>query len=284
MNARLQMILSMALFGTLPWFVSNIPLASPQIALIRAAIALACLLALQAARKRPPRLRGLGRELPLLFLSGAAMGFNWILLFEAYRYTTASVATLSYYFAPVIVTVVSPVLFRERLTRRQLVCFAGATAGLVLVIRPGGLPEGGQHFKGIAFGLGAAALYAGVILMNKSIRRVSGMDRTLLQFAAATLVLLPYALLTGGAPLKDLPPLGWLCLLAVGALHSCAGYVMYFSALRDLPGQEVAVLSYIDPLVAVVVSVTLLREPLAPVQAVGGAVLLAFTLANEMKR
>ena len=142
MNAKLQMILSMVIFGTIGLFVRGIPLTSAEVALSRAAIALACLLLLRAAQKKPLRLKGMGRDAPLLFLSGAAMGFNWIFLFEAYRYTTVSVATLSYYFAPVIVMVASPILFRERITARQALCFAGSTVGLVLVINPGELGGG----------------------------------------------------------------------------------------------------------------------------------------------
>ena len=281
MNAKLKMLISMAAFGTLSLFIRHIPLTSAEVALFRAVIALACLLALKGIKKEPLPLRGLRRDLPLLFLSGAAMGFNWIFLFEAYKYTTVSVATLSYYFAPILVTAACPVLFKERLTKKQIACFIGATAGLALVVNPGAL-SGSDPARGVLFGLAAATLYAAVILLNKKIRRVSGLDRTLLQFAAAALVLLPYILLTTGIHLENMDATGWLCLAAVGALHSGAAYVLYFSALAALPGQESAILSYVDPLVAVLISLTVLAEPLAPVQLVGGAMILAFTLANEL--
>lgn len=283
-KAKLQFILSMCLYGTISLFVRNIPLTSSEVALFRAGIALLCLLGWQGARGRLPRLSGMGRELPLLFLSGAAMGFNWIFLFEAYRYTTVSVATLSYYFAPVIVMALSPLLFHERATKRQALCFVGATVGLILVIDPGGLAGEGQHLKGIAFGLAAAALYAAVVLLNKGIRGVSGIDRTLLQFAAAALVLLPYVLLSQGVRLEAMDLPGWLCLMCVGALHSGVAYVLYFSALKALPGQEAALLSYIDPLVAVLISLAVLGEPVSALQLTGGGMILAFTLYNEVGR
>ena len=283
MNDKLKITVSMALFGTLSLFIRNIPLTSAEVALLRAVIALACLLSWQGLRRQPVKLRGMGRDLPLLFLSGAAMGFNWIFLFEAYKYTTVSVATLSYYFAPMIVMLLCPVLFRERMTKKQVLCFAGSTAGLVLVINVGRLTEGGDHVKGVAFGLAAAALYASVILMNKGIRRVGGIDRTVLQFAGAAIVLLPYVLSTTGISFAAMTPLGWACLLCVGALHSGVAYVLYFSSLRTLPGQEAAILSYIDPVVAVVVSVAVLREPVTAAQLAGGAMILAFTLINELK-
>ena len=281
MKPKLQIIASMALYGTLSVFIRNIPLPSSLVALCRAAIALACLLSLQAARGRLPRLRHMGSDLILLFLSGAAMGFNWIFLFEAYRYTTVSVATLSYYFAPVLVMLACPVLFKERLTKKQVICFIGSTLGLILVVNVAGF-EGGGHLKGVAFGLAAAALYATVILMNKRIRRASGIDRTIMQFAAAAAVLLPYVLMTSGIRFDGMTAKGWACLICVGAVHSGLAYVLYFSALSALPGQEAAILSYIDPLVAVVISLTVLGEPVTGLQLLGGAMILAFTFINEM--
>lgn len=282
MKAKIQIIIAMALYGTLSVFVRNIPLPSSLVALCRAAIALAGLLILQAARGKLPRLRDMGGDVALLFLSGAAMGFNWIFLFEAYKHTTVSVATLSYYFAPVLVMALCPILFKERMTKKQVLCFVGSTAGLILVVNVGGF-GGGAHVKGVAFGLAAAVLYATVILMNKRITRVSGIDRTIMQFAAAALVLLPYVLMTTGVRFDGMTPLGWACLMCVGLLHSGVAYVLYFSALRTLPGQEAAILSYIDPLVAVLISLTVLGEPVTALQMLGGAMILAFTLANEIR-
>lgn len=283
MNAKLKMILSMAIFGTIPLFVRLIPLTSAEVALFRALIALACLAAAKAALKKPVPIRGAGGDLPLLLLSGAAMGFNWILLFEAYRYTTVSVATLSYYFAPVIVMAASVPLLNERMTPLRLLCFVGSTAGLVLVINAGGLSQGSDPAKGVLFGLGAAALYATVILLNKRIRRYSGLDRTLLQFAAAAVVLAPYVLLTGGIRFGGMTGFSWVYLLAVGAVHTALAYVLYFSSLKALAGQEAAILSYIDPLVAVLLSVAVLGEPATAAQLAGGAMILGFTLLNELR-
>ena len=217
-----------------------------------------------------------------MLLSGVAMGFNWILLFEAYKYTTVSVATLSYYFAPVIVTVACPILFKEKMTIKQWICFAMSTLGIVLITGVGNMASGSNHLLGIAFGLGAACFYAAVILLNKFIRNVEGIHRTFLQFIAAIMVLIPYVAVTSGVTLSKLNTTGWVCLLVVGLVHTGVTYCLYFSSLKELPGQKSAILSYIDPLVAVLVSVLLLRESLTPMQVVGGLLILGFTLWNEM--
>lgn len=280
-NPRILLIASMAIFGTLGPFVRNIPVASGELALYRALLAAILIGAfLAVTRQRIPFAR-IKREVPLLLASGMAMGINWILLFEAYKYTTVSVATLSYYFAPVIVTAVCPILFREKLTGKQILCFVMSTVGLVLITGIGDV-GGGNDFVGILFGLGAAVFYATVILLNKFIKNVDGIHRTFLQFLAAIVVLIPHVMLTGGVTLGSMGMTGWVNLLIVGLVHTGVTYCMYFSSLKELPGQKAAILSYIDPLVAVLISVMVLGEKMTVLQVIGGILILGFTLWNEI--
>lgn len=269
-------LLSMAVFGTIAPFVRRISVSSGELALYRAILGAALIGVYLLIRRENPFSAKLRREILLLLLSGGAMGINWILLFEAYRYTTVSTATLCYYFAPVIVTLLSPILFREALTPRQILCFAMATLGLVLITGV----EGRGNLTGILFGLGAAAFYAAVVLLNKYIRHTAGIQRTFLQFLAAIVILIPYVAATGGVTLSRLNSIGWVCLLVVGIFHTGITYCLYFSSLKAIPGQSAAILSYIDPLVAVVISVTVLHEPLSWQQALGGTLILGFTLWN----
>ncbi|MBQ1244023.1 MAG: EamA family transporter [Clostridia bacterium] len=281
MNPRLMLIASMAIFGTLGPFVRNIPVSSGELALYRALLAAILLVLFLIVTGQKIPFKKIKREVPLLLASGIAMGINWILLFEAYKYTTVSVATLSYYFAPVIVTVVCPILFKEKLTVKQIVCFIMSTVGLVMIT--GVADSGGEsNMKGIMFGLGAAFFYASVVLFNKFIRNVDGIHRTFLQFIAAILVLLPYVIFTSGITLGGMNSKGWVNLLIVGLIHTGITYCMYFSSLKELPGQKAAILSYIDPLVAVVISVTVLGETMTLWQIIGGALILGFTLWNEI--
>lgn len=270
----------MAVFGTLAPFVRNIPISSGALALYRAGMGAALIGGYLLIRRKNPFSVEKRREMMLLLLSGGAMGFNWILLFEAYRYTTVSTATLCYYFAPVIVTALSPILFRERLTRRQVLCLLMAALGLALITGQEGASSAGGDRTGILFGLGAASFYAAVILMNKYIRNMDGIERTFLQFLSAAVTLMPYVAFSGGVSLDGMNGIGWLCLLTVGIVHTGMTYCLYFSSLKALPGQKAAILSYIDPLVAVIVSVTFLSEPLTLRQALGGMLILGFTLWN----
>lgn len=280
-KARIWLVISMTIFGTIGIFVRNIELNSGELALYRALLALLLLGGFLLCTRQKLAIKGLGKDLLLLLVSGVAMGINWILLFEAYKYTTVSMATLSYYFAPVIVTVLAPILFKEKLTKKQIVCFIMSTLGLILITGVGELNAGSNHLTGILFGLGAAVFYASVILLNKFIKKVSGIQRTFFQFVAAIIVLVPYVLCTGGIHLGSLNTKGWICLLIVGLVHTGITYCLYFSALKDLNGQEAAILSYIDPLVAVIISVVILHEGMTLIQAAGGVLILGFTLWNE---
>lgn len=272
----------MAVFGTIGLFVRNIPLPSGEIALYRAILAAILIGIFLLVTKQKIPFGKIKKEIPLLVLSGVAMGFNWILLFEAYKYTTVSVATLSYYFAPVIVTIACPFLFKEKMGVKQWICFIMSTLGIVLITGIGDLSQGSSHIKGILFGLGAASLYATVILLNKFIKNVDGIHRTFLQFLSAIAVLVPYVLLTDGVNLNTLNTKGCIFLLIVGLVHTGITYCLYFSSLKELPGQKAAILSYIDPLVAVLVSVVVLKETMTPMQIIGGILILGFTLWNEI--
>ncbi len=280
-KARLMLIISMTVFGTLGPFVRNIPVSSGELALYRAVFAAVLILAYLLISGQKIPFGNIKKEIPLLLFSGAAMGFNWILLFEAYKYTTVSVATLSYYFAPVIVTAVCPFLFKEKLTGKQILCFVMSTVGIVMITGIGEVGSG-QHLVGILFGLGAAVFYATVILLNKFIKNVEGIHRTFLQFIAAIIVLIPYVAATGGVTLGTMNATGWLNLLIVGLVHTGVTYCLYFSSLKELPGQKAAILSYIDPLVAVLISVTVLGESMGMWQVIGGILILGFTLWNEL--
>lgn len=282
-SARFMLIISMAVFGTLGLFVRHIAVSSGELALYRAIMAAVLIGVYLLVTKQKIPFRSIKKEVPLLLISGMAMGINWILLFEAYKYTIVSVATLSYYFAPVIVTLVCPFLFKEKLTAKQIICFIMSTLGIVMITGIGDVGESGTNIIGILFGLGAAMFYATVILLNKFIKGVEGLHRTFLQFIAAILILVPYVIATSGVNLHILDGLGWGSLLVVGIVHTGITYCLYFSSLKELPGQKVAILSYIDPLVAILISVTLLGESMTVMQAIGGALILGFTLWNEAK-
>ncbi|MBR4067582.1 MAG: EamA family transporter [Clostridia bacterium] len=283
-KANLALIGSMVIFGTIGIFRRYIPLPSGLIACARGLIGM--LFLLLYIRAKGIRMDGetLRRNGWKLFISGLFLGFNWILLFEAYRYTTVAVATLCYYMAPILIILVSPILFREKLTGWKLLCVAAALAGMVLVsgiTQPGG--QGSNQGLGIALGLGAAVLYASVVLINKKINGVAPYDKTIVQLGTAAVTILPYTLLSEQADPGAFSVLTVLCLLLVGIVHTGVAYALYFGAVTDVKAQTAAILSYLDPVVAILLSALLLGETLTLHGLIGAVLVLGAAFLSEVQ-
>lgn len=284
-SAKLKFSLAMLVFGSIGVFRRYIPLSSSWMAFTRGIIGTLFLLFVVLLSGKRVDKAAVKKNLPPLLISGVAIGVNWILLFEAYRYTTVAAATLCYYMAPVIVIVFSPLVLKEKLTVRKVVCVLTALAGMLLV---SGVFQGdasaGVTARGIAFGLGAAAFYAAVMLTNKFFREISPYDSTIVQLAVAAAVVLPYSLASGGIEeFSKLSALQTLLLLAVGIIHTGVSYWMYFGSIQKLSAQTIALYSYIDPAFAVVLSAVFLREKTGPAGILGAVLILGSTLLSGRK-
>lgn len=280
MNGKLKILISMAIFGTVGIFVRFIPMASAAIAFCRGVLGCMFLLILMALTGKKPNLADIKRNGWILAISGAAIGINWILLFEAYRYTTVAIATICYYLAPAFVTLGSP-LVGEKLSGKKLGCIAVALIGMVFV---SGVLQGNQtgSLLGVALGVGAAVFYASVILMNKKLSPMVAYDKTLCQLGAASLVIAPYLLLTGGLEFSQMTGLGWGMLLVVGIVHTGIAYALYFGGIRDVNAQTAAILSYLDPVLSILLSALILRERLDVFSAIGAVLILGSALYSEL--
>ena len=280
MNGKLKILTSMAIFGTVGIFVRFIPMASAAIAFCRGVLGCAFLLILMALTGKKPNLQDIRRNGWILALSGAAIGINWILLFEAYRHTTVAIATICYYLAPAFVTLASPLL-GEKLSGKKLGCIGVAMAGMVFV---SGVFQGnaGGSLLGVILGVGAAIFYASVILMNKTFSPIGAYDRTLCQLAAASLVIVPYLLLSGGVTSAEMTTLGWVMLGIVGIVHTGFAYALYFGGIGEVNAQTAAILSYLDPVLSILLSALVLRERLDVFSIIGAVLILGSALYSEL--
>lgn len=280
-KAETGIVMAMLMFGSIGLFVRGIALPSRIIALVRGIIGCLFLTVSGFLMRRPVNWSAVRKNWMVLILSGAAIGFNWIFLFEAYRYTTVSCATLSYYFAPVFTILASSVILGEKLTKRKLVCVAGAVLGMVLVSGILFINPEENSLMGILFGLVAAVLYASVMIFNKFLKDLSSLETTTAQLGVAALILLPYTVITATEPTSSLwtsvPTASWILLAFVGIVHTGVGYLLYFSAMKKLSAQTVAVLSYIDPVTAILLSALILRETMSIPQMTGAVLILGMT-------
>lgn len=279
---RFSLILSMCIFGTIGLLRKYIDLPSGMIALARAFIGTLFLVCLLLFKRQKPDISAIGRNLAMLILSGAMLGFNWILLFEAYCYTSVATATLCYYMAPVLIIVTSPLFFRERLTVKKLLCVVSALIGIVLV---SGVLQTGitdiSELRGVFLGLAAAVLYAAIVMVNKAMKDIPALDRTIVQLAVSCIALLPYTILSGDWQSPSPGTLGILLLIVAGIVHTGIAYALYFGAIHKLPAQASAIYSYIDPVLAIVLSALFLQEPLTLFGILGAVMILGAAWISE---
>ncbi len=283
-RSYLMSITSMLIFGTIGIFRRYIPLSSALLAFSRGILGGLCLLVFMHLTHRKKERVG-KKNLILLIITGALIGLNWIFLFESYNYTTVSVATMCYYMQPTIVILVSPFFLKEKLTPKKLICAFFAVVGMFLI---SGMADGGgidrSDMTGILYGLGAAALYASVIILNKKISVEDAYQRTMIQLFAASFTVVPYILLTEDISSVSLSAESVLMVLIVGIVHTGIAYAMYFGSMKGLKAQSIAVISYIDPVFALILSAIVLGETLTAWGIIGAVLIMLSALLSEKGR
>ena len=282
-SARMSLILAMIIFGTIGIFRKYIPLSSGIVAWVRGVLGVAFLLIFIKMKKINMDWNSIRAHLKILLISGGLIGMIWVLLFESYRYTSVAVATLCYYMAPIFVMTVSPFVLKEKMTVKKAVCVFVALLGMVFV---SGVLDGGisdlSELKGILFGLGAAAFYATVIMMNQKLKKVPTYDKTIMQLGTAAVILIPYILLVEDLATVTLTPLIIIMLIIVGVVHTGIAYALYFGSMNELRAQTVALFGYIDPIVAIILSALFLKEPMTVYSAIGAVLVLGATMISEL--
>ncbi len=287
-KAYAKLIFAMIIWGTLGSLVRQIPLASGEIVLARVILGLVTLGIIYFAsgeykNSAVSDRHTAVRDIAILAVSGAVMGFNWVFLFEAYKYTSISLATVSYYCAPVIITVASPFVLGEKLTAARIIGTASAAAGMFMIT--GSLSGGSQPLKGIFFGLLAALFYACVTLLNKQLKgSFTGIQITVIQLLAAGIVVAPYAVANHEGAWVLPQGAGLVCLIIVGVVHTGIVLHLYFSSMQILPGQSVAVCSYIDPVSSLLIAAAFLGERMSLLQLAGAVLIIGGAAFGEVQQ
>lgn len=281
-QSKLKLLSAMGIFGTIGVFVKYLPIPSASLAFFRGVMGVLFLLGCMLVTGQKPDKAAIRKNFWILVISGGAIGFNWILLFEAYRYTTVATATVCYYLAPLFLLLLSPLL-GEKLTLKKVLCIGVALVGMIFVsgVMEGGMPSFAE-LRGVLMGIGAAILYASVMFMNKKLSPIPAYDKTNMQLGAASLVILPYLLMTQGFGISGLTGIQWGILVTLGIVHTGIAYALYFGSMKDIPSQTIAIFSYIDPVVAVLLSTLVLRETITLWGILGTALILGSALYSEL--
>lgn len=277
---KLKLIVAMLIVGSIGIFVNYISISSALIATARAVIGTLFLLVIILTQRKTINWPNVRKNGLYLLISGTAIAFNWIFLFEAYQYTSVAIATLCYYMAPAFVIILAPLVLKEKITRFNLICTTFAILGAFLI--SGVLSGGESNLLGVGYGLAAAVLYAGIIILNKKIKGLSELELTFFQLFVAAIVMVPYSL-----SIEDISAVKWTpqivgLLFVIGIVHTGLVYQLFFSAMNKLPTQTSSLLSYIDPITAIFLSALILKQGLTPIQVFGTFLILGSALTNEI--
>lgn len=270
------------LFGTIGTVRRFIDLPSGALCFCRAVLAVITIVAWLAINKQRPDFKAIKRNMLPLIACGALMAMNWVCQFEAFRYTTIAISTVCYYTQPMFLILGAAVIFREKLSSKKVICVIIAFAGMVLVSGITGTGIGKDGMKGIGFAVAGAILYAAIVLINKGLKDISSYDTTMTQLAFAAVFVAPYVLITEDVSSISLPLSGVMWMLIMGVLHTGIAYVIYFKAVKTLQAQTVAIISYIDPVEAVLLSAFFLKEPISISIIAGAVMILGATAFSEL--
>ena len=295
-KATIKVLIAMLLWGSLGVFVKNISLESVEISFFRGIIGsiflgIVLLIKMRSKKKSDEDIyletskneykKKDKKSIIVLIISGMAIGFKWVFLFNSYNYITVANATIVYYLAPVIVIFVSPIFLKEKLTSKKVVAVICAMCGLILIVKNNTSNVNIDLTSGIINAFMAACLYASVIILNKFIKNVDDYKKTFIQIFMASMVLLPWVIYRDKIVFDSIKSI--ILILVLGIAHTGIAYCLYFSAMKDLKAQSIAILGYIDPVSSVVFSIFLLREPFSIYQLIGGVIILLSAIISEKK-
>lgn len=281
MKEKLYFVLSMIIVGAVGVFVKYIDMSSSKIALFLCLIGLIFLLIVFRCKKQKVAWDSVKKNAAALVMAGIALSGNWIFLFKAYKETTIANAALSYYFAPVLVIMLSPLVVKEKLSLKKVICIGVALLGLFLILENSTLETTRNHLLGIGYGLIAASFYAAMTLTNKFIRELDGLTITLVQLGLSIMLLFPFVLFTDGFNFSSITGKTVILMLLLGVLHGGVGLYLFFIGMKGLKTQSIAVLSYIDPLTSLVISVLIVKEIMTLQQLFGATLLLGSIWIGE---
>lgn len=276
LSPKLKITLAMIIWGTIGLFVREIQLDSISVAFFRAIIGSIFLLFISIIKKDKIDKKILKENFLLLLVSGVAISANWTALFQAMKYTTIPIAILSYYTAPIFITLFSALVLKEKITKKNIGYLAMALIGVLFVINsnePGGVAI--NNTKGIIYALSGAVLYGVVIVINKLIKGLSGFQMTFIQLSLVAIILLPVVTLQGNIILSHMDLKLWILLLIIGMIHTGFAYLLYFPSIKDVNSNTIAILCYLDPIVAILSSFIILKESMSISQLIGGIMILS---------
>lgn len=275
----LKYLFATLLFGSNGIVSSHILLSSYEIVLFRTllgSVFLVMLFLLTGGRFHAKEYR---RDFIFVLLSGLAMGASWMFLYEGYQQIGVGMATLLYYTGPVFVMILTPIIFKEKLTAPKVIGFAIVFVGIILI---NGI-SGGQRISawGLICAMLSALTYMVLVIFNKQSKHIVGMENAAIQLCGSFVVVAAFVGIKEHFAFTVLPA-DWPWILLLGIVNTGIGCYLYFSSLSGLSVQTIAICGYMEPLSAVLLAAILLSEIMTPMQIVGAICIIGGAMLGEL--
>ncbi|MCM1364579.1 MAG: DMT family transporter [Faecalibacterium sp.] len=277
-KSYLKYILALLLFGTNGIVASFINMSSHEIVLLRTLLGSVLLLAIFLISKGKFTFYKHTRHFIFLTISGIAMGASWMFLYEAYARIGVGISSLLYYCGPVIVMILSPLLFKEKLTAFKIIGFLSVLCGIFLI--NSNAFDTKSDIIGMLCGLASAVMYAFMVIFNKKSKNITGLENSMLQLIISFLTVAVFTGIKQGFAI-NIPRTSILPIIILGLLNTGIGCYLYFSSIGNLSVQSVAICGYLEPLSAVMFSVLFLKEFMLPIQMIGAVLILGGAIFGE---
>ncbi len=292
-NPYCRFLIALLLFGSNGIVAGMISMNSQSIVFFRTMIGAATLIAAYAVITHKERIgsgassggaaasvKPAARQKAIVIASGLAMGISWMFLYEAFTCIGVAVSTLIYYAAPIVLMMLSPVLFAEKLTHKKIICFSAVVLGMILINVEG--LTGSFDLRGTMCAVMSAVFFVLMLIANKK-AAVSGITNSVYQLASSFTAVAVICLVTSID--VQLPgsfsDTAWLIVL--GIVNTGIGCLLYFQVLSALPVQSVSVLGYVEPITAVVLAAVILGEHMSMLQIIGAATVIIAAVIIEIE-
>lgn len=287
-KSKIKFIFSMIVFGTIGVVSHFIPLSSSAIVFYRALLATIFLLSATIIFKRKCDVVNLKKYFINLIFAGIFMGVNWVLQFEAFKISSVSIGTVCYNTMPIFVLILTPIMYKQKISFRAIICILVAMIGVIFVSNIFITGFKSTELLGALCGVCAAIFYALVVMIGKKIQ-LNSYDKVIIQFIVATLIMIPYIIIDKNSSFffydnidSSTMILGLIMIIILGFFHTGFSYLVYFDSINLLKPEDIAIYTYIDPVVALILASIILKEKMNILQVIGAVLILGSTLFNEM--
>lgn len=212
---------------------------------------------------------------------GSVLAIHWITFFQAIQVSSVAIGLLSFSSFPVFVTLLEPLLFRERLRWLDILTATGVVVGLFIVFPLSSMNTETGIVEGMGWGILSALLFAILSLANRHrIQKTDAMALTCLQNMGAVITTALIMPKSGVAVTMDY----WPQFLALGLLCTTIPLMLFLNSLRYLKAQLVSLVTCLEPVYGIILAAILLSEIPSLRTLAGGVVILgAITVGSLFK-